>query len=96
MGARQPSSVDILVGRRLRELRQSKRLTLIELAEGTGVSWQQLQKYESGLNRISAGVLWNLSRKLGTPVHTFFEDAHLLAEPALPGEMTPWRRDIAV
>lgn len=96
MGARQPSSVDILVGQRLRELRQARRMTLAELAEGTGVSWQQLQKYESGLHRMSAGILWTLSRKLKIPVHAFFEDAHLLGGPALPGQEAPWRSDIAV
>ncbi|MEL6244987.1 MAG: helix-turn-helix transcriptional regulator [Pseudomonadota bacterium] len=96
MGARQPSSVDILVGQRLRELRKAKKMTLADLAEDTGVSWQQIQKYESGMHRISAGILWTLSRKLRVPIHTFFEDAFLLGGTALPGQQTPWRQDIAI
>lgn len=84
MGARRPTSVDLMVGRKLRQLRQSKHLSLSDLAGHAGVSWQQLQKYETGHNRIAVGTLWDLAKGLNEPLETFFEDTR----GAGPG----WRR----
>ncbi len=49
-------------------------LTLQTLAKAVGVTYQQLQKYERGVNRIGASRLFNLSRVLDVPVSFFFED----------------------
>jgi transcriptional regulator with XRE-family HTH domain len=67
--------VDASVGRRLRLRRNELGLSMAALGEKTGVTYQQIQKYESGTNRISAGVLYVMSKELGVPVTYFFEDA---------------------
>jgi transcriptional regulator with XRE-family HTH domain len=61
------------VGRRLRERRITLDLTQAELAERLSITFQQLAKYERGINRISAGRLWALARALGVEVGWFFE-----------------------
>ncbi len=66
--------IDIHVGSRLRLRRHLLGLTLQTLAKAVGVTYQQLQKYERGVNRIGAGRLFNLSRVLDVPVSFFFED----------------------
>jgi len=65
---------DAYVGQRLRELRGSAGLSQEELAKAVGVTFQQVQKYESGGNRIAAGRLFQFSVALGVPVSTFFPD----------------------
>ena len=69
-----PDPVDAHVGRRVRELRVLAGLSQDALAQRVGITFQQLQKYESGANRISAGRLWRLAEALGAPVAWFFED----------------------
>ena len=70
--AKQISEVDQTVGRRVREARTAIGLTQSDLAERTGRSSQQIQKYESGQNRISAGLLFDLSGVLKQPISWFF------------------------
>ena len=65
--------VDLHVGRRLRQRRRLLGLTQQKLAEAVAIRFQQIQKYESGANRISASRLWALSRALDVPVSYFFE-----------------------
>lgn len=65
--------IDIHLGRRLRELRQSAGLPLSALCEQLGLSHQQIYKYESGANRLSASGLVRLARVLGVNVSDFFE-----------------------
>ena len=55
---------DYMIGQRLRELREERGVTQQELAEAVGVTFQQIQKYERGVNRISAGKLLRLIRYL--------------------------------
>ncbi|MFC4352772.1 helix-turn-helix domain-containing protein [Fodinicurvata halophila] len=64
---------DIHIGHRLRERRVALGLSQSELADKLGVSFQQVQKYESGANRISGSRLWDISTALETPVSYFFE-----------------------
>lgn len=64
---------DIHVGARLRELRLMKGMTQMELADRLGVSFQQVQKYEKGTNRIGSSRLWDICKVLTTPVSYFFE-----------------------
>ncbi len=66
--------IDIHVGSRLRLRRNLLGLTLQTLAKAVGVSYQQLQKYEWGVNRIGASRLFYLSHVLDVPVSFFFED----------------------
>jgi transcriptional regulator with XRE-family HTH domain len=69
-----PHPVDVHVGQRLRLRRKLAGLSQTELGEKIGVTFQQLQKYESGANRISASRLFDLSRVLDVPVSYFFDE----------------------
>ena len=69
----QDIEVDGHVGLRLREARTLKNWTQTELGERVGLSFQQIQKYEHGTNRIGASRLWHLSQILELPVSYFFE-----------------------
>ncbi|MDA0239837.1 MAG: helix-turn-helix transcriptional regulator [Proteobacteria bacterium] len=69
-----PHPIDVHVGRRMREKRTLLGLSQSHLAEKVGLTFQQIQKYERGTNRISASRLWQLSEILGVPIAWFFED----------------------
>ena len=71
---RQPSDVDRHVGQRIRLARQMKTMSQQALAAKLNISFQQLQKYESGRNRVSVGRLAELCRALGVDVGFFFQD----------------------
>ncbi|WP_419797402.1 MAG: helix-turn-helix domain-containing protein [Terasakiella sp.] len=65
--------VDRFVGEKIRERRIMLGLTQQELAKGIGVTYQQAHKYEQGVNRVSAGRLFEIARMLNTPVEFFFD-----------------------
>jgi len=65
--------VDVYIGRRVRERRMALGMSQVTLAEKLGVSYQQIQKYETGANRISGSRLWEISVILKVPVAYFFE-----------------------
>jgi len=65
--------VDVHVGKRLRQHRMLLGLSLHTLAENIGVKYQQVQRYETGVNRISASRLFELARVLDVPVGYFFQ-----------------------
>ena len=65
--------VDNHVGLRIRHRRKLLGMTQQQLANGVGIRFQQIQKYESGANRVSASRLWDLSRRLKVPVSYFFD-----------------------
>jgi len=65
--------VDAHVGQLLRHRRWLAGLTQQQLGDAVGIKFQQIQKYETGMNRISASRLWELSRALDVPVSFFFE-----------------------
>ena len=69
-----PNPIDAHVGKRLRLRRNILRITQQELAEMLGLTFQQVQKYEKGGNRISASRLWDISQILGVSIDFFFED----------------------
>ena len=71
MGERHP--VDVHVGRRVRQRRWMMGVTQQQLAERVGIKFQQIQKYETGMNRISASRLWDIAHALGATVSFFFE-----------------------
>ncbi|MCQ8185911.1 helix-turn-helix domain-containing protein [Parvularcula maris] len=68
-----PHQVDLHVGQRLRQRRCLLGMTQQKLADAVGIKFQQIQKYESGANRISASRLWVIARSLEVPVSYFFE-----------------------
>ncbi len=72
--SRGPNPIDIHVGSRVRLRRHLLGMSLQTLAKAVGVTYQQLQKYERGANRIGASRLFNLSRVLDVPISFFFED----------------------
>lgn len=78
-----PHPVDLAVGARLRLRRIAAGMSQERLARALGITFQQVQKYESGDNRISASRLWEIAEALETPVADFFADAARGA-PAYP------------
>jgi transcriptional regulator with XRE-family HTH domain len=73
-GAPVCNDIDLHLGKRLRRRRRLMKLTQEQLAAAVGVSFQQIQKYECGANRISAAQLWRLSQALEVPIGYFYED----------------------
>lgn len=69
----EPNPVDIHVGKRVRMYRTIKGLSQEKLGEALGLTFQQVQKYEKGLNRIGASRLWDISQVLETPIALFYE-----------------------
>jgi len=65
--------VDVHVGKRVRHRRWLVGMTQQQLAERVGIKFQQIQKYETGANRISASRLWDIADALEVPVSFFFE-----------------------
>ena len=85
------TDIDLHLGRRLRRRRRLLGLTQQQLALQVGIRFQQIQKYETGMNRISASRLWDISGALGVPVSFFFEGLGDAANDAqhgfLPGDI---------
>ena len=75
---RAPNPVDVHVGTRLRMRRMMLSISQEKLGEALGVSFQQIQKYEKGTNRIGAGRLRDISNELKVPISYFYDD--------MPGE----------
>jgi len=65
--------VDVHVGKRIRQRRWLTGMTQQKLAELVGIKFQQIQKYETGANRVSASRLWDIADALEVPVSFFFE-----------------------
>ncbi len=74
-GRRSSSDIEIdqRIGRRIRERRVVLGLNQTKLADGLGVSFQQVQKYEDGSNRMGAGMLYGCAQLLDVPPEYFFE-----------------------
>jgi transcriptional regulator with XRE-family HTH domain len=71
---KKPKSVDIVVGKRVRLRRVAIKMSQEELARALGITFQQVQKYENGTNRISCSRLYDIGRALKTPINYFFAD----------------------
>lgn len=65
--------VDVHVGKRIRQRRWLTGMTQQQLAEQVGIKFQQIQKYETGANRVSASRIWDIADALEVPVSFFFE-----------------------
>ncbi len=68
-----PDEIDIHVGQRLRVRRSLLGLSQEKVAEAIGITFQQIQKYEKGINRISASRLYQFSNMLQVPINYFYE-----------------------
>ena len=82
--------VDVHVGKRIRHRRWMVGMTQQQLAERVGIKFQQIQKYETGMNRVSASRLWDISDVLSVPVSFFFEglgDEAAPSDATLPGDI---------
>jgi transcriptional regulator with XRE-family HTH domain len=75
---RSPDEIDIHVGRRIRMRRKLLGLSQSELADGLGLTFQQVQKYERGVNRLSASRLYQVARFLKTPISYYFDGLPLI------------------
>lgn len=69
-----PSPIDLHLAKKLRAMRTQCGVTQYELGELIGVTFQQIQKYESALNKISASRLYEICRVLNRPLSSFFEN----------------------
>jgi transcriptional regulator with XRE-family HTH domain len=85
---RSTAAIDDHVGRRIRERRILLGLTQQELGEMIGVTYQQVHKYEHGVNRVSAGRLFEIASVLSTPITYFYEG---IGEEG-PRQITPHQR----
>ena len=65
--------VDAHVGKRIRHRRWMVGMTQQQLADKVGIKFQQIQKYETGMNRVSASRLWDIAETLGVNIGFFFE-----------------------
>ncbi|WP_349363642.1 MAG: helix-turn-helix domain-containing protein [Roseitalea porphyridii] len=72
---KKPNPIDIHVGSRIRLRRTMLGMSQERLGESLGITFQQVQKYEKGTNRVGASRLQNISAVLNVPVSFFFEDA---------------------
>ena len=84
--------VDVHVGKRVRHRRWMVGMTQQQLAEHVGIKFQQIQKYETGMNRVSASRLWDIAEALDVPVSFFFEgladgEAVKAAGPSMPTDL---------
>lgn len=70
-----PSGIDRVVGQRVRWRRRELKLTQERLGELLNLTFQQVQKYEKGVNRVSAGRLFEIASVLGVPITYFYEGA---------------------
>ncbi|MDX2257376.1 MAG: helix-turn-helix transcriptional regulator [Hyphomicrobiaceae bacterium] len=73
--SRRPNPIDIHVGTRVRLRRMLLGMSQEKLGESLGLTFQQVQKYEKGINRIGASRLFDLAQVLGVPVQYFYDEA---------------------
>ena len=89
MGSKKPDLIDVEVGQRIRIQRLAAGLSQSELAERIGVTFQQVQKYEKGMNRVGAGRLTKIARVLNVPIGSFFDGREEIEKVALQGFESP-------
>ncbi len=75
--------IDVEIGKRLKQARVAKGLTQTDLGDQLGISFQQIQKYEKGRNRIGGGRLYKAARILGVKITYFFDGAERLLDPGI-------------
>ena len=83
-----PDPVDKYVGSRVRARRVGLRISQTKLGEAIGVTFQQVQKYENGANRIGSSNLYKISKTLGVNVAFFYEGVESIDETETPPELS--------
>jgi len=79
--------VDVHVGKRVRHRRWMVGKTQQQLGEAVGIKFQQIQKYETGMNRVSASRLWDIANALDVDVRFFFEGIEEGVTDSVPEDM---------
>jgi transcriptional regulator with XRE-family HTH domain len=74
VGADESKAVDVVVGRRIRNLRLRQKMSQNDVAAHLKLTFQQIQKYEKGMSRISASQLFELAKLFKVSIDTFFTD----------------------
>ena len=74
MSARSPNQTDVYIGKRMKMQRLARGLSQTDIAKRLGITFQQIQKYERGVNRVGAGRLQEMANLLGVTPAFFFED----------------------
>jgi transcriptional regulator with XRE-family HTH domain len=91
-GTRSPNTTDVHIGKRLRILRLVKAMSQTDVADALGITFQQIQKYERGANRVGAGRLQEMANLMGVSPAYFFQDGPRLklnsADPSLTDLLT--------
>lgn len=86
--AKKPNPIDVSVGTRIRMRRKLLCMSQERLAERLGITFQQIQKYEKGTNRVGASRLSQIAEALGTPVAFFFDnDGAVVGNTVMENEM---------
>ena len=88
---RTPHEVDRIVGRNIRIYRLAKGLSQTQLADQLGLTFQQVQKYEKGKNRVGAGRLFEISQILDVPLPSMFEGSKMVRSKADRSSPFPYR-----
>jgi transcriptional regulator with XRE-family HTH domain len=83
---KRPDPIDVLVGNNVRILRLEKKFSQSDLAVRLGITFQQIQKYEKGINRIGSSRLARLSHVLGVSVSRFFQGSQAGISGGMPPE----------
>lgn len=86
--AKQIRNTDIEIGNRIKEMRRAIGLSQSDLAEGLGITFQQIQKYENGANRISLGAFISICRTLGASPMDLIGDFFNADAPSTPSLAT--------
>ena len=81
-----PNPIDVHVGTRLRVRRKLLGMNQTKLGDAIGLTYQQVQKYENGANRISASRLFDLSRLFDVPIEYFFDDMPTAVAASSPAQ----------
>jgi transcriptional regulator with XRE-family HTH domain len=84
MARKGPSSVDKVVGKNIRIHRLAKGLSQTELGNRLDITFQQIQKYENGANRVGSGRLYQIASILEVPVTSFFEGSERIEHSNKP------------
>jgi transcriptional regulator with XRE-family HTH domain len=82
VSAKKIDSRDIAIGQRIRARRLTSGLSQVELADSLGISFQQVQKYEKGVNRVGSGRLQRIAEVLEVPVAFFFSEGNEAEAPS--------------
>lgn len=87
MSIKSPDPTDRIIGERIRALRLQKGLSQTDLANQLGVTFQQVQKYEKGVNRVGGGRLMRIAETLGVDISNLMDGASELARDRAQGRV---------